>query len=71
MTSQKYLSQKKTACQSISLSPALKEWLQRYVRVKNKKTPDEDQFKSVSAFISSLLVKEMLQEVKVESQSEI
>ena len=59
MTKQKFLSQKKTVCQSFSLSPALKEWMRRYVRVKNKKFPDEDQFKSVSAFISSLLIKEM------------
>ena len=65
MTSQKYLSQKKTACQSISLSPALKEWLQRYVRVRHREKPNEDQFKSVSAFISSLLLKKMSQGVKI------
>ena len=64
MTAQKYLSQKKTVCQTISLSPALKEWVGRYVRVNYKKAPDEDQFKSVSAFISSLLVKEMSQDGK-------
>ena len=64
MTAQKYLSQKKTVCQTFSLSPALKEWLKRYVHVNYKKAPDEDHFKSVSAFIASLLVKEMSQDGK-------
>jgi len=64
MTAQKYLSQKKTVCQTFSLSPALKDWVGRYVRVNNKKAPDEEQFKSVSAFISFLLVKEMSQKAK-------
>jgi len=59
LTAQKFLSQKKTVCQTFSLTPALKEWVRRYVRVNNKKAPDKDQFKSVSAFISTLLVKEM------------
>ncbi len=64
MTSQKFLSQKKTACQSFSCSPALKEWVERYVRVNKRKSPENDQFKSVSAFISSLIVKEMTQDKK-------
>ncbi len=62
MTSQKFLSQKKTVSQSFSCSPALKEWMGRYVRVNKQKSPENDQFKSVSAFISSLIVKEMTQE---------
>ncbi len=61
MPSQKYLSRKKTAIQSISLSPALKEWLQRYVRVKHHETPDDIRFKSVSSFISSLIMRELSQ----------
>ncbi len=64
MTSQKFLSQKKTVSQSFSLSPALKEWMGRYVRVNKQKSPENDQFKSVSAFISSLLVKKMTQDKK-------
>ncbi len=64
MTAQKYLSQKKTVCQTFSLSPALKDWVGRYVRVNNKKAPEKEQFKSVSAFISSLLMKEMSQKAK-------
>ncbi len=66
MTAQKYLSQKKTVCQSFSLSPALKEWMGRYVRVNKQKSPGNDQFKSVSAFISSLIVREMTQGKKTE-----
>ncbi len=64
MPSQKYLSRKKTAIQSISLSPALKEWLQRYVRVKHHEIPDDIRFKSVSSFISFLVVQEMSQDRK-------
>ena len=61
MTSQRYLSQKKNVCQTISLSPALKDWLKRYVRVKHRENKEENQFKSVSAFVTSLVVKEMSQ----------
>ena len=52
MTSEKYLSQKKTTNQTISISPALKEWLQRYVRVEHHKFPEDKRFKSVLAFIT-------------------
>jgi len=55
MTSVKYLSQKKTAVQTISLSPALKEWLKRYVNVKHRETPEDIRFKSVSAFITHII----------------
>ncbi len=63
MTSQKYLSLKKTAIQTVSLSPALKEWLQRYVRVKHREIPEDKRFKSVSAFVAHT-IKEALTELK-------
>ncbi|MBY9005365.1 MAG: hypothetical protein KGD63_01250 [Candidatus Lokiarchaeota archaeon] len=50
MTKKKYLSEKKTSQQTISLSPALKEWIERYVRVEHEKHPEDDRYKSISAF---------------------
>ena len=50
MTTRKYLSNRKTSTQNISLSPALKEWIERYVRVMHKDNPEDDRFKSISAF---------------------
>jgi len=50
-TSKKFLSNKKTAQQSISISPALKDWIQRYVNMNHRESPNDMRFKSVSAFI--------------------
>ena len=61
MTSQKYLSLKKTAIQTVSLSPALKEWLQRSVRVHNRQAPKNERFKSVSAFASDAIEKALIE----------
>jgi len=55
MTKKKYLSNKKTAQQTISISPALKEWIKRYVNVNHKKDPNDERFKSVSSFITYIL----------------
>ncbi|MFW9818514.1 MAG: hypothetical protein ACFFE5_02795 [Candidatus Thorarchaeota archaeon] len=55
MTEKKYLSKKKTAHQSISISPALKDWIQRYVNVHHRKDPNDERFKSVSSFITYIL----------------
>ncbi len=55
MTKKKYLSNKKIAQQTISISPALKEWIKRYVNVNHKKDPNDERFKSVSAFITYIL----------------
>ena len=55
MTSKKYLSNKKNAVQTISLSPALKEWVERYVRVNRKKHPKDARFKSVSSFYAHVM----------------
>ena len=59
MTSKKYLSNKKTAQQTFSLSPALKELIKRFVNVNRRNSPDEDKFQSVSRFISTTLEKTM------------
>ncbi|MFX0036933.1 MAG: hypothetical protein ACFE9I_14985, partial [Candidatus Hermodarchaeota archaeon] len=55
MTSKKYLSNKKTAQQTISISPALKDWIKRYVNVKHNEEPNDERFKSVSSFITYIL----------------
>lgn len=52
MTSKKYLSNKKTSQLTISISPALKDWVKRYVNVKRGNNPKDDRFKSMSAFYS-------------------
>lgn len=64
ITSQKHLSLKKTVSQTFSLSPALKEWLKRYMRVKHRELPDDIQYKSISSFITSLVLSEISQDEK-------
>ncbi|MFX0105258.1 MAG: hypothetical protein ACFE75_07190 [Candidatus Hodarchaeota archaeon] len=55
MTSKKYLSNKKTAQQTISISPALKDWIKRYVNTNHKKNPHDNRFQSISAFYNSIM----------------
>ena len=55
MTSKKYLSNKKTAQQTISISPALKDWIKRYVNVNHRENPNDERFKSISSFITYIL----------------
>ncbi|MFW9879905.1 MAG: hypothetical protein ACFFG0_43075 [Candidatus Thorarchaeota archaeon] len=57
MTSKKYLSNKKTSKQTISISPALKDWVKRYVNVSRRKYPNDKRFKSVSTFYTSVMWK--------------
>jgi len=57
MPSRKYLSNKKTAQQTISISPALKEWIIRYVNVNHRDNPNDERFKSVSSFYNHVLEK--------------
>ncbi|MFW9894545.1 MAG: hypothetical protein ACFFD7_01930 [Candidatus Thorarchaeota archaeon] len=59
MSSKKFLSTKKTAQQTISISPALKDWITRYVHVKNQKNQEDYRFKSVSAFYNYVMEKIM------------
>jgi len=55
MSSKKFLSTKKTAQQTISISPALKDWIKRYVNVNKKKSPNDERFRSVSSFYNYIM----------------
>ena len=55
MSSKKFLSNKKTAQQTISISPALKDWLKRYVNVKHRENLDDERYKSISSFYNYIL----------------
>ena len=55
MASRKYLSYKKRATQTISISPALKEWISRHVNVKHRENPEDARYKSVSAFYNDIM----------------
>jgi len=55
MTSKKYLSNKKISQQTISIAPALKDWIRRYVNVMRKKNPNDENYKSISAFYCSTM----------------
>jgi hypothetical protein len=55
MTKKKFLSEKKTSRQTISISPALKEWISRYVNKMQDKHPDDERYKSVSAFYTHVM----------------
>ncbi|MFX0026559.1 MAG: hypothetical protein ACFE8M_09075 [Candidatus Hermodarchaeota archaeon] len=59
MTSKRFLSEKRTTHQSISISPALKDWIERYVSVNQQKFPEDDRFRSVSAFYNYVMEKVM------------
>ena len=60
MSSKKFLSTKKTAQQTISISPALKDWIKRYVHVNYSKNQKDDRFKSVSAFYNHVMERIMV-----------
>lgn len=57
MTSKKYLSNKKISQQAISISPALKDWIKRYVNVMQKKNPHDERYKSISSFYCHVMEK--------------
>ncbi|MFW9821793.1 MAG: hypothetical protein ACFFE4_02595 [Candidatus Thorarchaeota archaeon] len=59
MSSKKFLSTKKTAQQTISISPSLKDWITRYVHVNRRKNQEDYRFKSVSAFYNYVMEKIM------------
>ena len=60
MSSKKFLSTKKTAQQTISISPALKDWIKRYVHVEQRKNQEDNRFKSVSTFICEIMERIMV-----------
>jgi len=55
MTTKRYLSNKKTSQQTISISPSLKDWIRRYVNVMHKKNPEDERYKSVSSFYCTIM----------------
>jgi len=55
MTSKRFLSNKKTMQQTISISSSLKEWIGRYVSIMHKKNPDNRNYDSTSAFYCSVM----------------
>lgn len=57
MTPKKYLSNKKISQQAISISPALKDWIKRYVNVMHKNNPHDKRYKSISAFYCYVMEK--------------
>jgi len=59
MASERKLSKKKTTQQTISISPALKARIEKYVNDNNKKNPKDNRFKSISAFHNYVLEKTM------------
>ena len=59
MTSERPLSKKKTTQQTISISPALKDRIERYVNENNEEYPKDNRFKSISAFYNYVMEKSM------------
>ncbi|MFX0081299.1 MAG: hypothetical protein ACFE94_06055 [Candidatus Hodarchaeota archaeon] len=59
MTSERQLSKKKTTQQTISTSPALKARIEEYVKENHEMNPDDNRFKSISAFHNYVLEKTM------------
>lgn len=55
MTRKKFLSNKKTSRQTISISPALKDWISRYVKKMRKKHPNDERYDSISAFYTYVM----------------
>ena len=55
MPSKKPLSKKKITQQTISITPELKDQIENYVIVNQKKNPNDKRFKSVSAFYNYVL----------------
>lgn len=55
--SKKFLSKKKVSQQTISISPALKDWILRYVNQMQKEFPNDTRYKSVSAFYCNVMEK--------------
>lgn len=52
-------SKKKTSQQTISISPELKERIEKYVMINQEKNPKDKRFRSISSFYTSVLEKIM------------
>jgi len=59
MVSEKPLTKKKIAQQTISLSPALKDRIEKYVKENNEKNPEDERFRSVSSFYNYVMTLSM------------
>ncbi len=59
MTPERSLSKKRITQQTISISPALKDKIERYVTENNKKNPKDDRFKSISRFYNFVIERTM------------
>ena len=57
MSPKKFLSEKKTSVMSITISPALKDWLYRFVKQKQKELPQDEFYKSISSFVCNIIEK--------------
>jgi hypothetical protein len=55
MSSKKYLSDKKITRMTITTSPALKDWIERYIKKELKKNPSDERLKSLSSFCHETL----------------
>jgi hypothetical protein len=55
MTPKRYLSEKKTAKQTISISPELKAGIERIRQRKQREDPGDDRYKSISSFYTSIM----------------
>ncbi|MFX0155163.1 MAG: hypothetical protein ACFE9Q_11605, partial [Candidatus Hodarchaeota archaeon] len=55
MATERSLSKKKITQQTISISPALKDRIERYIHENNKKNPKDKRFKSISAFYNDVM----------------
>lgn len=55
MISGRNLSRKKTSSQNISISPYLRDWVERYVKMEQKKNPNDKRVKSMSSFYNYVM----------------
>lgn len=55
MSSKHYLSEKKNTRMTITTSPALKDWIERYTKKEQKKNPSDERFNSLSSFCHETL----------------
>lgn len=55
MVKKRYLSKKKTSRQTITISPFLKDWLKRFVKEKHEEKPENENYRSVSSFVTYLI----------------
>ena len=59
MSSKQYLSEKKITRMTITTSPALKDWIERYIKKELKNNPTDERLKSLSSFCHETLLNVM------------